>query len=265
MAKKTSKTKRKNEPRQERRFLAQGGASTRLVHLLGALSALVLGAGAWAYVYAKSFEADERLHAVPAYLVAAGAVLLGITIWLGTSSEAPVRVGAPGVALEKGEVRRMPWWAIDKITFDDAAQAVLVRGRDEAGVDLEMKLSLKTHAEAIGWLVREAQERIPRRVDIPEGTLEKLPVAVEHAGQRIDLEPLQVVGKKDAITGKMITYEPDARVCPRCERVYAKRSVPKKCKCGQSLVHLRPKDGEEDADGIDEDTSLEETAETAES
>jgi len=149
--------------------------------------------------------------------------------------------------------------------IDDAAQAVLVRGRDEAGVDLEMKLPLKAHAEATGWLVREAQERIPRRVDIPEGTLEKLPAAVEHAGQRIDLEPLQVVGKKDAITGKMITYEPDARVCPRCERVYAKRSVPKKCKCGQSLVHLRPKDGEEDADGVDEDTSLEETAETAES
>ena len=255
MAKKTFKTKRKSEPRQERRFLAQGGTSAMLVNVLGAISALVLGAGAWAYVYAKSFEADERLHAVPAYLVAAGAVLLGITIWLGTSSEAPVRVGAPGVALEKGELRRMPWWAIDKITFDDAAQAVLVRGRDEAGTDLEMKLPRKTHAEAIGWLVKEAQERIPRRVDIAEGTLDELPVASEHAGQRIDLEPLQVVGKKDAITGKMITFEPDARVCPRCERVYAKASVPKKCKCGQSLVHLIST----------EDTSTEDAAETAES
>lgn len=252
MAKKTSKKRKSTEPRQERRFVAQGGANANAVRALGALSAIVLGAGAWAYVYGKSFETDEKLHAVPAYLVAAGAVLLGITIWIGTSSEPPVRVGAPGLAVEKGEVRRMPWWGVDRITYDGGALAVLVRGRDESGSDWEIKLPLKTHAEAIGWLVKEAQERIPRRVDIEESTLEKLPAASEHAGQRIDLEPLQVVGKKDAITGKMITYEPDARVCTRCERVYAKRSVPKKCKCGESLLHLRPADEELDADATED-------------
>ena len=101
-------------------------------------------------------------------------------------------------------------------------------------------------------------KRIPRRLDIEEAMLEKIPAASEHAGQRIDLEPLQVVGKKDAITGKMITYEPDARVCTRCERVYAKRSVPKKCKCGESLAHLRPTDEELDTDASDDE---EETAE----
>lgn len=267
MAKKTSKTKKKSEPRQERRFLAQAGTGAKIAKPLGALSALVLGAGGWAYLYGKSFEGDEKLQAVPAYLVAAGAVLLGITIWVGTSSEPPVRVGAPGLAVEKGELRRMPWWAIEKITFDDAAGVVLVRGRDEAGSDWELRLATATHPDAIGWLVREADERIPRRVDLSEEARAKLPPAREHAGQRIDLEPAQVVGKRDAITGKMITYEPDGRVCPRCERVYAKASVPKKCKCGQSLAHLRPKDGEGDAEADapndDEDETETETAETA--
>ena len=54
-----------------------------------------------------------------------------------------------------------------------------------------------------------------------------------------------VVGKKDAISGKLISYEPDARVCTRCERVYFKRSVPKRCKCGNSLLELRTAVGQD--------------------
>ena len=69
---------------------------------------------------------------------------------------------------------------------------------------------------------------------------------------KVDLEPLQVVGKKDAITGKLISYEPEAKVCTRCERVYFKRSVPKKCKCGASLLELR---GGVEKDGDDESES----------
>ena len=37
---------------------------------------LVLGAGAWGYLYARSFAEDDKLRAVPSYLVAAGAVRL---------------------------------------------------------------------------------------------------------------------------------------------------------------------------------------------
>jgi hypothetical protein len=181
---------------------------------------------------------------------------MGITIWIGTSSEPPIRVGAPGIAVEKGELRRMPWWGVEKILFESGALALVVTGKDEAGADWTFKLPLKSHAEAIGWIVKEALDRIPRRVDIGDEMLEKLPAAHEHGGQRVDLEPLQVVGKKCAVTGKTISYEPDARVCPRCERVYMKRSVPKKCKCGNSLLHLRakPLEGMEDED-IDETES----------
>ncbi len=268
--KQTTKKDKRGARRQERRFVPQASTNPTVVRLVGALAALILGAGLWGYFYAKSFADDDKLRAVPSYLIAGGAVLLGIMIWIGTSSDSPIRVGAPGISVEKGDLRRMPWWAVEKILFESGALALLVVGKDEAGADWTFKVSLKAHPEAVAWIVKEALDRIPRRVDISDDVLEKFPQAHEHAGQLVDLEPLQVVGKKDAVTGKTISYEPDARVCSRCERVYFKRSVPKKCKCGNSLVHLRPKSddlGEEsDADEESEPSSNEPEAaeETAE-
>ncbi len=254
------------ERRRERRFVAQASTGTTTVRALGGVAALLLGAGVWGYFYAQSFATDDQLRAFPSYLIAAGAVLMGLTIWIGTSSESPVRVGAPGIAVERGEVRRMPWWAVDTITFEPGSLSVVVAGKDESNVDWTFKVPVRTHPEAAGWLVKEAVERIPRRVDIADDTLDKLPAAHEHAGTVIDLEPLQVVGKRCAVTNKTISYEPDARVCPRCERVYAKRSVPKKCKCGNSLVHLQPPVGEgddpEDTDEDEDDAIDEERAST---
>jgi len=55
----------------------------------------------------------------------------------------------------------------------------------------------------------------------------------------LPLEPPQVVGKHCAASGKVISYEPDARVCPRCERVYHRASVPASCECGASLTELQ--------------------------
>lgn len=239
--------------RQERRFVSQSSANTWLVRALGGASALVLGAGLWAYFYAQSFTGDEKLSVVPSYLVAGGAILLGITIWIGTSSEPPVRVGAPGVSLEKGDLRRMPWWAIDAITFDAGAEALVLRGKDDAAVEWTFNVPLKAHPEAAAWIVAEASERVPLALELDDEARAKLPAASEHAGTKVDLEPLQVVGKRDALTGKIISYEPDARVCPRCERVYFKTTVPKACRCSASLAHLRPKDADDEADDDDEE------------
>jgi hypothetical protein len=115
-----------------------------------------------------------------------------------------------------------------------------VTGRDETLRNWTFKVPLASHPEAVGWIVAEAKRRIPKRVDIEKGVLAKMPAAAPHAGTKLDLEPLQVVGKKCAASGKTISYEPDARVCPQCERVYFKRSVPNKCKCGAAIGHLRP-------------------------
>lgn len=251
----TKKDKRRAVRRQERRFVSQASTNATVVRALGALSAMCLGGGAWGYLYAQSFADDDKLKAVPAYLIAGGAVLLGLTIWFGTSSEPPVRVGAPGIAVEKGDLRRMAWWGVDKISLESGTLTLLVEGTDESNVAWTFKVPLKSHPEAVPWIVREAQERIPSRVDIPEEQLAQLPGTSEQAGTIVDLEPLQVVGRKDALSGTTISYEPDACVCARCERVYLKRSVPKKCKCGNSLAHLRPKDAEnvDMVEEVDED------------
>jgi hypothetical protein len=257
-AKETSKKERRRGPkRSERRFVAHSAANVWIVRVIGAVAALVLGAGLYAYLYGKSFADDETWKAIPSYLIAAGAVLAGATIWLGTGTDSPLRVGDPGLAQEKGELRRMPWWGVSEIRFESGTLSVVVTGNDEAGKAWTFKVPIKSHPEAAAWIVREAEDRIPKRVDIRDADLERIPSASEHAGTKVNLEPLQVVGKKCAVTGKTITYEPDARVCERCERAYLKRSVPKKCKCGASLTHLRSQVVEDVEEEEEEDEELE--------
>jgi hypothetical protein len=274
------KSKKARGPRRlERRFVAQSAHNPWLVRALGAIGATTLGAGAYAYLYAESFKkAAEaaraagasatvpaealRMEALPLYMIAFAAVVIGVTIWLGTSSEVPLRVGDPGISMERGEVRRMPWWGISQITWESGNQALVISGKDEAGSSWTFKVPVKAHREAVGWIVKEALDRVPRVVDIKDNVLDELPGAGAHAGMRIDLEPLQVVGKKDALTGKLISYEPDARVCIRCERVYLKRSVPKKCKCGASLLELRTAIGQDPDEDEDEDEDDSDETET---
>ncbi len=275
----TKKKSKKGGPRRtERRFVAQSANNPWLVRGIGVLGALTLGAGAYAYFYGESFKkAAEvarttpgsnvgvpaealRMEAMPLYMIAFAAVVIGITIWLGTSSEVPLRVGDPGIAMERGEVRRMPWWGIGSITWESGNLALVIAGNDEAGTKWTFKVPLKAHAEAVGWILKESLDRVPKVVDIKDSVIDELPGAGTHAGMKVELEPLQVVGKKDAINGKLVSYEPDARVCTRCERVYLKRSVPKRCKCGNSLLELRTsvgQDPEEDEEQDETDTESE--------
>jgi hypothetical protein len=109
-----------------------------------------------------------------------------------------------------------------------------------------------SHPEAVARIVEEGRRRIKKRVEIEKGVLKQMPTAHDHAGQRLELEPLQVVGKKCAASGRTISYEPDARVCALCERVYFKRSVPNKCKCGNDISAMRPATIAEPED-LDED------------
>lgn len=267
-----AKKKKAKETRQERRFVARSAMNPWVVKILGALGALGLGAGAFGYFYGESFKkaADaamqgDKLAALPSYLIAAGAVLTGVAIWLGTSSETPIRVGAPGIGVERGDVRRMPWWAVKKITFESGSLSLVIVGSDESGAAWTFKVPMKAHPEAVAWIVKEALHRVPKVVDISDSKLEQIPEASPHAGMKIELDPLQVAGKKCAASGKAISYEPDARVCNRCERIYFKRNVPKKCKCGAGLDHLREGSiQEEDEDAPHEDDEEEATAKETE-
>jgi hypothetical protein len=231
---KSAKTARPRE-RRERRFEPRAGASPSLVYLVGAVGALAMGAGAWGQFAPLWREGGpEPLKAAP-YVLAFGALLVGIAIWIGTSAEPALRVGDGGVAVEKGGIRRMPWNAVERI--DLASRVLRVAGKDDNGSAMVITASLSTHEQAAAWIVREAVERVPNVVDVPKEA--GLPDPLASAGELLPLEPPQVVGKHCAASGKVIAYEPDARICPRCERVYHKAHVPDDCACGASLASLR--------------------------
>jgi len=236
MAKKTKSTKReKTRERRERRFEPQASANPRVVYLAGALGAMAMGAGAWGQFGALLHEgAPEPLKVAP-YILAAGALLVGGAIWIGTSGEPALRVGDAGLAVERSGVRRMPWYAIERIEWRD--ETVRVTGKDDMGAALTVLASLKSQPQAAAWIVREARARVPSVVDVPEDAT--LPEAQPSAGESLPLEPPQVVGKHCAASGKVIAFEPDARVCPQCERVFYRTSVPDACDCGASLAELQ--------------------------
>jgi hypothetical protein len=236
MAKKTKSAKgAKARARRERRFEPLASARPGLVYSLGAIGAAAMGAGAWEqFGPLLSDAAPESLRAGP-YVLTVGAVLAGIAIWMGTSAEPFLRVGDGGLAVEKGSLRRMAWYAIERVEWRD--EAVRVTGKDDAGGAMNLTVSLRSQPQAAAWIVKEARARVPGVVQVPEDTT--LPEANADAGESLALDPPQVVGRHCEASGKVISYEPDARLCPRCERVYHKAHVPETCECGAPLAELR--------------------------
>jgi hypothetical protein len=233
MAKKSKKGDRSAKPRErrERRFEPRPSANPVLVYGVGGAGALAMGAGTWELLGPWLHDEGPEPLSYARYVLAAGALLVGIGLWLGTSGEPVLRVGDGGVAVEKGGLRRLPWYAVEAIELADGA--VRVSGVDDAGIKFTLSASLSHNAQAAAWIVREARERVPAVVKVPDGAI--LPDPLASAGETLPLDAPQVVGKHCAASGKVIAYEPDARVCPRCERVYHKASVPEACECGAAL------------------------------
>jgi hypothetical protein len=224
--------------RKERRFLAESAGNPLLVKILGAVGAATLGAGTWAEFGRAAMNVDLPPYPFAPYVLGGGALVFGAAVWLGTTNEAAVRVGAAGIAIEKSELVRLPWHGIERIVWDPRRTELSIRGKDESGKDEDLVLTAKTHSLAAAWVAREARERIPDLTDVPD-EVDGLPPTRANDGESLPLEPLQVVGRHCAESGRVIAYEPDARVCPRCERVYHKQSVPDDCQCGASLASLR--------------------------
>jgi hypothetical protein len=236
MAKKTKSAKRsKPRERREQRFEPHASASPSVVYALGALGAVAMGAGVWGEFGSLVHETGPEPFKYAPYLLAAGAVLVGIAIWIGTSGEPPIRVGDGGVGVERSGVRRMPWYAVESIAWADGA--VRITGKDDVGASMTVVASLASHPQAAAWIVKEARERVPAVIQVPEDAA--LPDVRVSAGESLAMDPPQVVGKHCAASGKVIAYEPDARVCPRCGRVYHKAHAPDSCECGASLEEFK--------------------------
>jgi len=226
-----SKKKSRPKERRERRFFPQSTANPIAIRVVGALGAILLGGGAYGQF---ASNAPDPFKGTP-WMLAAGAALFGLSIWFGTSGDPLVRVGDGGVGLDRGTTRRVPWHAVKSVSWNEDKSAVTVTGRDEADVDLTVAARVKSQPQAAAWIVKEAESRIPDRVGIPESARETIPAPIEDPADVVPLDPLQIVGKKCAASDKTITYESDARVCPKCELIYHKNHVPKTCECGAKL------------------------------
>jgi hypothetical protein len=236
MAKKTKSTKAgKARTRRERRFEPVASARPGMVYSLGAVGAAAMGAGAWEQFGPLFSDAGPEPLKLGPYVLTAGAALVGAAIWMGTSGEPFLRVGDAGLGVEKGGLRRIPWYAIERVEWRD--ETVRVTGKDDLGIAMNVTASLRSHPQAAAWIVKEARARVPGLVQVPEDTT--LPEASPDAGESLALDAPQVVGRHCAASGKVISYEPDARLCPRCERVYHKAHVPETCECGAPLAELR--------------------------
>jgi hypothetical protein len=242
-----AKKKKAKRERRERRFLPRSSANPKIVTAIYAVGAALLGAGSWAQFGRTQVGMGDPLP-YAWWLLGASAIVLVIAIWISSSSEPVLRVGDAGIGVDKNAVRRMAWHAVGAVAWDASDLAVIVTGKDEAGVDMAVRVPLKNQPQAVAWIVKEARARVPSVVDIPESALEHdVPAASTEAREFVPLDPIQVVGKHCAASGKVIAYEPDARVCQRCERVYHKLHLPVECPCGASLVALMAEKNESSA------------------
>jgi hypothetical protein len=235
MAKKKPAKRAKARERRERRFEPRATTNPLVVYVIGALGAVAMGAGSWGQFGYLLQDGAPAPFAYAPYILALGALLVGAAIWRGTSGEPALRVGDGGLAVERGGLRRLPWYAIERIEWRE--EAVRVTGTSDDGAAMTIVARSSSQPQAAAWIVKEARERIPKVVDVPDDAT--LTAASASAGESLPLDPPQVVGKHCAATGKVIAYEPDARLCPRCERIYHKTGVPETCECGASLAGLR--------------------------
>ncbi|HET9958522.1 MAG TPA: hypothetical protein VFQ61_28705 [Polyangiaceae bacterium] len=217
----TKKAKKKQSApkreRRERRFTAEPTYASRVTAFAGMGGALVLGAG----VYAQWIR-DEALSYAPV-LVASGAAVLAWALWKSGGPLANVRVGEAGVALEKdNELNRLLWCDIERIALDKSD--LLIRGKNA-----QLRFPLDAHQRAAAWIVSEAGQRVPDVVALSRAEIERLPQTKDSDGELVNIEDVQVAGRHCKATGKPISFEREARLCPTCGEAYLKDHVPKKC------------------------------------
>lgn len=205
------------DARSERRYEPATSAFAVGTVLLFSLGAVALGAG----VYAQWLRGgDAGPHPYALYMLIAGAVLLLAVALFGQTTARPVRVGDGGVAIEREDsVERVAWCDVSRLLV--TKDAVTVQGD---GLTLSVPRSV--HALAAARVVREAKDRIPKmvgddaNVPAPEG-------AVEPASEPLD--PPQIAGRTCKSSGKIVSFEKDARFCGRCGELYHKTAVPDRC------------------------------------
>jgi hypothetical protein len=217
-SKKTKGSRAKKAERTERRFLPERSNTTMLT-MAGTIGG---GLGVGAGIYGQ-WVADPRVGVAP-WLVAGGAAVLAAVLLWGDLEGTSLRVGDAGIAWEReGKVtRRVAWCDMREVGIRDGAVRIEAEGET-------LTFSITTHPVAAAWAAKEAEARIPKRWKADKAAVEALPKTSPEDGERLDVEPLQVTGRACRASKRAITFERDARFCPRCGEVYHKEALPDRC------------------------------------
>ncbi|MBI5538140.1 MAG: hypothetical protein HY898_35790 [Deltaproteobacteria bacterium] len=232
-SKNESQPKKSKRARQERRFLPTSSSRALASLIATIVGGLALGAG----IYSQWISATplEWSH----WIVGGGAVVLaGVILWGDFGGQA-VRVGDAGLALEQSgqPLVRLNWPAVRSVRIKGGE--LLVEGEDR-----EISFAISKYPSAAAWAVKEALRRVPKKVKVNEEQRSALPAAQETDGEVIPLEKLQVTGSKCKASGKIITFEKDARTCPKCGEIYHREGLPDSCMtCEADLRSLKAKAG----------------------
>jgi hypothetical protein len=142
-----------------------------------------------------------------------------------SSEDVPLRVGDAGVAVERGGDRpeRIGWFEVEKVWLE-GKDRVVVEGHSRRIV-----ARAGHHAQAAGWILKEALQRIPKRVTVEADKRDEITKGATDHAQTVAIEPMQVTGRRCRASNTIISFERDARICKNCGEVYDKKHVPEKC------------------------------------
>jgi hypothetical protein len=214
-------THAKTEPGKlvERRFTVEPTERSNYQALVGGLGAAALGAGAYA-----TWIHDAPMPIAP-YLFGGGTLALIVALVMGSSDSVPLRVGDAGVAVVRGGDRpeRVGWFEVEKVWLEGKDRVVV------EGAGKRIVVPAAHHAQAAGWILKEALTRIPKKVNVDGERREALARVVSDHAEVVAIEPMQVTGRRCKASNAIISFERDARACPSCGEVYDRKHVPEKC------------------------------------
>jgi len=203
----------------ERRFLADSTGRSNYQALVGGLGAAALGAGAYA-----TWMHDVPMPVAP-YLFGAGTIALIGSILMGSADSMPLRVGDAGVAVERGgdQPERIGWFEVQKVLLEGSDRLVV------EGANKRIVAPTAHHAQAAAWILKEALQRIPKRVTVDPSRRDEITKSANEHAEVVAVEPMQVTGRRCKASDTIISFERDARVCKTCGEVYDKKHVPETC------------------------------------
>jgi hypothetical protein len=204
----------------ERRFVPEPTGRSNTIALVGGVAALAFGAGAYG-----QWVHDTPLESAPV-LLAVGALGIVLAAVLGDPGGAPIRVGKAGVAVERGRQQpdRIPWWEVERVILDPNGSIVV-----EGPQGRRISAAVAHHAAAAAWILKEALDRIPKRVAIQPDLQPALLRDTLEGGALVPAEPVQTAGRRCKASNLLISFEDDARLCEQCGQVYHRTRAPERC------------------------------------